>query len=186
MELKIKLCIFLGATIYLFFLGWYFSSQNNSNGTQWHNTEKYTTLNTTTFAASQAPAADEIFDSKLKVKMKRAPMFRRRKVVTPSNHHSKNNLSFSTTKYFQTQRFFAISPVGEGIHAVSNSKFTSFGAWGLMGIPMPNTSQQKNLQQNRTNHSTTYHLPAPMMGVTLPIDNNQENKANSTIIIPQL
>lgn len=178
MEIKVKTYIVIGATAYACFLGWWFKSGNSiqaaSNPSYVHSHEG----STCTSVAASAPQAEQVFDAKLQVKMKKSAKTRRRRSIARSN--SNRNIVSSMT-YFKSKRDYAITPVGGALHSVSQAEFRSFGAWGLIGSSTQQNQRRNNPQEQQ--QTATFALPMyPMLNY--PQQENTNHTENLPIVSP--
>lgn len=177
MEIKVKTYIVIGATAYACFLGWWFKSGNSihaaSNPSYAHSQE----VGACTSVAASAPQAEQVFDAKLQVKMKKSARTRRRRSIARSN--SERKLA-SGMAYFKSPRNYHITPVGGALHSVSQAEFRSFGAWGLMGTPTQHNPRRNAPEQQQ---GATFALPMyPMLNY--PQQDNTSHTENLPIVSP--
>ena len=92
---------------------------------------------------SAPPSADQVFDAKTAVPMKsvtaRRRAMRKRRSSMPM---AKSALGKRNSALYS----FGVTPVGGGLHLVSDAEFRSFGAEGLMYITMPQYLKRTNNQ----------------------------------------
>jgi len=184
MELKVKKYILIGAIIYLGYIGWYFQNNQGLIGIPWHPSNVYKEVrDVPTTNASTTPTADQIFDAKMHVPMKSTQASRRAR--TKAIHTQSQRLARSVTPraYTQSTRKKSITAVGEGLHTVSNAKFRSFGAWGLINPAQYNRAQRRAKQQQEEQQT-------PMMYMMFPAPNqdasNMQGGTQSMMIPPYI
>ena len=166
-----KRFLFIGAILYIGFLCWFFLKLNRGFKDEWHPSDIYNEVgdcsSTTTVSP---PAADQVFEAKTAVPMKsvtaRRRAMRRRRSGMPM---AKSALGRRNPSLYS----FGVTPVGGGLHLVSNAEFRSFGAEGLMYISMPQYLR-------RTNNNVTAPLQVVYPYMPMPLGDGASSAENTT------
>ena len=179
MSKRLRRFLFIAVVLYIGFLAWFFWGVKPRMNVPWSPSAMYNEVgdcSSTTTAAP--PTADEVFDAKTAVPMKsvtaRRRAMRKRRSGMPV---AKSALG----KRNPTLYSFGVTPVGGGLHLVSDAEFRSFGAEGLMYMSMPQYLR-------RTNHQVT--APVQMVYPYLPIlpdkqvSSNEKNASDNTVPTP--
>ena len=110
---------------------------------------------------SAPPAADQVFNAKTAVPMKsvtaRRRAMRKRRSGMPV---AKSALGKRNPGLYS----FGVTPVGGGLHLVSDAEFRSFGADGLMYMPMPQYIRRRNNEMVNPLPMVYPYMPIPVNG----------------------
>ena len=167
MSKRLRRFLLIAVVLYIGFLAWFFLGVKPGMNAPWSPSAMYNEVgdcSSTTTAAP--PTADEVFDAKTAVPMKsvtarrRAMRKRRSGMPVAKSALGKRNPSLYS---------FSVTPVGGGLHLVSDAEFRSFGAEGLMYMSMPQYLR-------RTNNQVA--APVQMVYPYLPILPDQQVASN--------
>ena len=170
MSKRLRRFLLIAVVLYIGFLAWFFLGVKPGMNAPWSPSAMYNEVgdcsSTTTTAAP--PTADEVFDAKTAVPMKsvtaRRRAMRKRRSGMPV---AKSALGKRNPGLYS----FGVTPVGGGLHLVSDAEFRSFGADGLMYMPMPQYLR-------RTNNEIVTSLP--MVYPYIPILPNQQASSDDS------
>ena len=179
MSKRLRRFLLIAVVLYIGFLAWFFWGIKPGMNAQWSPSAMYNEVGDCSSTTTSAPpAADGVFDAKTAVPMKsvtarrRAMRKRRSGMPVAKSALGKRNHSLYS---------FGVTPVGGGLHLVSDAEFRSFGAEGLMYMSMPQYLR-------RTNNQVT--APVQMLYPYLPILPDQQvasgekNASDNTVPTP--
>jgi hypothetical protein len=175
MNSKLRRFLFISVILYVAFLGWFFFGLKPSLSGNWRPSDIYNQVGDCPYASSSttAPATEKVFDAKLSVPMKsvtaRRKALRKRRSSMPV---AKSALGKRNPALYS----FVVTPVGGGLHMVSEAEFRSFGAQGLMYMPMPHHFKRDN------NHQPGAVMP--LMLPYMPSETEASVGSENAIIIP--
>ena len=182
MNIQLRRFLLIGATFYVAFLGWFFIGYKPNSGGKWHPSDIYNQVGdcSSVTASSTAPEADQVFGAKLSVPMKSATAhrkaLRKRRANMPK---AKSALGKRNPALYS----FAVTPVGGGLHLVSDAKFHSFGAQAGIYMPMPYYLKRNNNQTNQQQSLTLYpYLQLPNTQET--ITSSDTEAQNTPWVVP--
>ena len=182
MNVQLRRFLLIGATFYVAFLGWFFIGYKPNSGGKWHPSDIYNQVGdcSSVTASSTAPEADQVFGAKLSVPMKSATAhrkaLRKRRANMPK---AKSALGKRNPALYS----FAVTPVGGGLHLVSDAKFHSFGAQAGIYMPMPYYLKRNNNQTNQQQSLTLYpYLQLPNTQET--ITSSDTETQNTPWVVP--
>lgn len=162
MNIRLRRFLLIAVLLYVGFLAWFFYGVKAGLRNEWHPSDMYNEVGDCSSTTASVPAADQVFEAKTVVPMKsvtaRRRAMRKRRSGMPV---AKSALG----KRNPTLYSFGVTPVGGGLHLVSNAEFRSFGAEGLMYMSMPQYIR-------RTNNEMVN--PLPMVYPYMPILPNQQ------------
>lgn len=129
---NLKRFLFIGTILYVAFLAWFLTELKSNAVRNWNPSDIYSEVGDCSFSTttSPAPMAYQIFEGKLDVPIKKAKSRPRRR----SSSYSSVPMLLSP---LGQGRAYAVTPVGEALHAVSSAQFRSFGAGWMMYMSMP-------------------------------------------------
>ena len=171
--------LFIGAIVYRGFLCWFFLKLNKGLKDEWHPSSIYNEVGDCSSTTTSAPpAADQVFDAKTAVPMKsvtaRRRAMRKRRSGMPM---AKSALG----KRNPTLYSFGVTPIGGGLHLVSDAEFRSFGAEGLMYLSMPQYLK-------RMNNEVVTPLPMGYPYMPMPFDpqasSGEKNASDNIVSMP--
>lgn len=142
MNKRVRRFLLIGVVLYAGFLAWFFFGIKPNMDAKWTPADMYNEVGDCSSTTTSAPpAADQVFNAKTAVPMKsvtaRRRAMRKRRSGMPV---AKSALG----KRNPTLYSFGVTPVGGGLHLVSDAEFRSFGADGLMYMPMPQYLRRTN------------------------------------------
>lgn len=144
MNRSLKRFLIIGVLLYVGFLAWFFLGIKPNMNAKWSPSDIYNEVGDCSSTTTSAPpAADQVFEAKTAVPMKsvtaRRRAMRKRRSSMPM---AKSALGKRNSALYS----FGVTPVGGGLHLVSDAEFRSFGAEGLMYITMPQYLKRTNNQ----------------------------------------
>ena len=142
MNKSLRRFLLIGVVLYVGFLLWFFLGIKPGMNAKWTPADMYNEVGDCSSTTTSAPpAADQVFDAKTAVPMKsvtaRRRAVRKRRSGMPM---AKSALG----KRNPTLYSFGVTPIGGGLHLVSDAEFRSFGAEGLMYLSMPQYLKRMN------------------------------------------
>ena len=163
MNKSLRRFLLIGVVLYVGFLLWFFLGIKPGMNAKWTPADMYNEVGDCSSTTTSAPpAADQVFDAKTAVPMKSVTARRR----AMRKHRSGMPVAKSALgKRNPSLYSFGVTPVGGGLHLVSDAEFRSFGADGLMYMPMPQYLR-------RTNNEMVTSLP--IVYPYMPILPNQQ------------
>jgi hypothetical protein len=180
MNSKLRKFLFISVILYIAFLGWFFFRLKPSLSGNWRPSDIYNQVGDCPYASSSttAPATEKVFDAKLSVPMKsvtaRRKALRKRRSSMPK---AKSALGKRNPALYS----FAVTPVGGGLHMVSSAEFHSFGANGLMYMPMPQYFKRTNNNVSPSAQMLYQYLPMSINAQGSSVENSsQEN----VVVVP--
>ena len=176
MNKSLRRFLLIGVVLYVGFLLWFFLGIKPGMNAKWSPSDIYNEVgdcpSTTT---SAPPAADQVFDAKTAVPMKsvtaRRRAMRKRRSGMPM---AKSALGKRNPSLYS----FGVTPIGGGLHLVSDAEFRSFGAEGLMYLSMPQYLK-------RVNNEVVTPLPMGYPYMPMPLDqqaSSGERNASDNIV----
>ena len=164
MLVKAKTYILIGTIVYCLFLGWYVRTGRGLLNKSWHPSDIYNQVGDIPITTAAAPSAEKVFEAQTTVPVKSAVQSRRARTmaIRKATNASTPKSTPRRNKSILSKR--AITAVGEGLHTISNAKFRSFGAWGLINPVQQNYNKRRHAQKENIEHSSTMYLPT--MGAT--------------------
>jgi hypothetical protein len=179
MSKRLRRFLLIAVVLYIGFLAWFFWGIKPGMNAKWSPSAMYNEVGDCSSTTTSAPpAADGVFDAKTAVPMKsvtaRRRAMRKRRSGMPV---AKSALG----KRNPTLYSFGVTPVGGGLHLVSDAEFRSFGAEGLMYMSMPQYLR-------RTNNQVT--APVQMLYPYLPVlpdqqvASGEQNTSDNTVPTP--
>ena len=156
MNIQLRRFLLVGSILYLIFLGWFFFVFQSGMKNNWRPSDIYNQVGDCPVASghSPAPKADAVFEAKLDAPIKSVSSskrsFRKRRSAMPV---AKSSLGQGKSALYK----FSVTPVGGGLHLVSDAEFRSFGAEGLMYVPIP--QYLKRRVDGRSSTSTPFFYP---------------------------
>ena len=157
MSKRLRRFLLIAVVLYIGFLAWFFWGVKPGMNASWSPSAMYNEVGDCSSTTTSAPpAADQVFDAKTAVPMKsvtarrRAMRKRRSGMPVAKSALGKRNPSLYS---------FGVTPVGGGLHLVSDTEFRSFGAEGLMYMSMPQYLRRTNNQVNAPVQMVCPYLP---------------------------
>lgn len=179
MNKSLRKFLLIGVVLYVGFLAWFFLGVRPSLNAKWSPSDIYNEVGDCASTTTSAPpAADQVFDAKTAVPMKsvtaRRKSMRRRRSGMPkamSALGKRNSALYS----------FGVTPVGGGLHLVSDAEFRSFGAEGLMYVAMP-----QYLKRTNNNVTTPLQVLYPHMSMPLGVEvsSSDQKPMDNTVVTP--
>ena len=150
----------IGVVLYVGFLLWFFLGIKPGMNAKWTPADMYNEVGDCSSTTTSAPpAADQVFDAKTAVPMKsvtaRRRAMRKRRSGMPV---AKSALGKRNPALYS----FGVTPVGGGLHLVSDAEFRSFGAEGLMYLSMPQYIRRTNNNVNAPLQVVYPYMPMPL------------------------
>lgn len=180
MNSKLKKFLLIGVTLYVAFLGWFFLGIKPSLSQKWNPSDIYSQVGDCPYAsgATSAPESDGVFNAKLSVPMKSVTASHKaRRKRRSSMPKAKSALGKRNPALYS----FAVTPVGGGLHMVSSAEFRSFGANGLMYMPMPQYLKRTNNNVSTSTQMMYHYLPMSIDAQGSSVENSsQEN----VVVVP--
>ena len=162
MSLKLRRFLIICVVLYVSFLGWFFFGMR-VGAKEWRPSDIYTEVgNCPTTTTAAAPSADQVFDAKTAVPMKSVTARRRAK------RKRRSSMPVAKSTLGRDRAKFAVTAVGEGLHTVSSAQFRSFGAEGLMYLPMPQYLKRSNHHVENTPQMMYPYMIVPMLPGAFP------------------
>lgn len=188
MTIRVKTYVLIAVICYTLFLGWYLYKSQELSNTRWCPSDVYTQVGhiSETTASATSSSADQVFDAKVNVPMTSRSKHRianykrtgKRSVRMMALGRRKSSSSASVISPTNTRQ---ITPVGGGLHLLSNATFRSFGAWGLMS---PNYGRMR--RNNPTNTTQTLDATAiylyPWYMSPQPAEGTRETGSQSSMM----
>lgn len=144
MSKRLRRFLLIAVVLYIGFLAWFFWGVKPGMNDPWSPSAMYNEVGDCSSTTTSAPpTADGVFDAKTAVPMKsvtarrRAMRKRRSGMPVAKSALGKRNPSLYS---------FGVTPVGGGLHLVSDREFRSFGAEGLMYMSIPQYLRRSNNQ----------------------------------------
>lgn len=157
MSKRLRRFLLIAVVLYIGFLAWFFWGVKPGMNASWSPSAMYNEVGDCSSTTTSAPpTADGVFDAKTAVPMKsvtarrRAMRKRRSGMPVAKSALGKRNPSLYS---------FGVTPVGGGLHLVSDTEFRSFGAEGLMYMSMPQYLRRTNNQVNAPVQMVYPYLP---------------------------
>lgn len=157
MSKRLRRFLLIAVVLYIGFLAWFFWGVKLGMNDPWSPSAMYNEVGDCSSTTTSAPpTADGVFDAKTAVPMKsvtarrRAMRKRRSGMPVAKSALGKRNPSLYS---------FGVTPVGGGLHLVSDTEFRSFGAEGLMYMSMPQYLRRTNNQVNAPVQMVYPYLP---------------------------
>ena len=157
MSKRLRRFLLIAVVLYIGFLAWFFWGVKPGMNDPWSPSAMYNEVGDCSSTTTSAPpTADGVFDAKTAVPMKsvtarrRAMRKRRSGMPVAKSALGKRNPSLYS---------FGVTPVGGGLHLVSDTEFRSFGAEGLMYMSMPQYLRRTNNQVNAPVQMVYPYLP---------------------------
>ena len=179
MSKRLRRFLLIAVVLYIGFLAWFFWGVKPGMNAPWSPSAMYNEVGDCSSTTTSAPpAADQVFDAKTAVPMKsvtarrRAMRKRRSGMPVAKSALGKRNPSLYS---------FGVTPVGGGLHLVSDTEFRSFGAEGLMYMSMPQYLRRTNNQVNAPVQMVYPYLPV------LPdqqVASGEKNASDNTVPTP--
>ena len=170
MNIRLRRFLLIAVLLYVGFLAWFFYGVKAGLRNEWHPSDMYNEVGDCSSTTASVPAADQVFEAKTVVPMKsvtaRRRAMRKRRSGMPV---AKSALG----KRNPTLYSFGVTPVGGGLHLVSNAEFRSFGAEGLMYMSMPQYIR-------RTNNNVTAPLQVVYPYMPMPLGDGASSAENTT------
>ena len=168
MNIRLRRFLLIAVLLYVGFLAWFFYGIKAGLRNEWHPSDMYNEVGDCSSTTASVPAADQVFEAKTVVPMKsvtaRRRAMRKRRSGMPV---AKSALG----KRNPTLYSFGVTPVGGGLHLVSNAEFRSFGAEGLMYMSMPQYIR-------RTNNEMVNSLPMVYPYMPIPVNGDVSSSSN--------
>ena len=157
MSKRLRRFLFIAVVLYIGFLAWFFWGVKPGMNDPWSPSAMYNEVGDCSSTTTSAPpTADGVFDAKTAVPMKsvtaRRRAMRKRRSGMPV---AKSALGKRNPALYS----FGVTPVGGGLHLVSDAEFRSFGAEGLMYMSMPQYLRRTNNQVNAPVQMVYPYLP---------------------------
>ena len=176
MNKSLRKFLLIGVVLYVGFLFWFFLGIKPGMNAKWSPSDIYNEVGDCPSTMTSAPpAADQVFEAKTAVPMKsvtaRRRAMRRRRSGMPM---AKSALGRRNPSLYS----FGVTPVGGGLHLVSDAEFRSFGAEGLMYLSMPQYLK-------RVNNEVVTPLPMGYPYMPMPLDqqaSSGERNASDNIV----
>jgi hypothetical protein len=176
MNRSLKRFLIIGVLLYVGFLAWFFLGVKPNMNAKWSPSDIYNEVGDCSSTTTSAPpAADQVFEAKTAVPMKsitaRRRAMRKRRSSMPM---AKSALGKRNSALYS----FGVTPVGGGLHLVSDAEFRSFGAEGLMYMSMPQYLRRSNNQVTAPVQMVYPYLPI------LPdqqVSSDDRNTSNGTV-----
>ena len=176
MNKSLRRFLLIGVVLYVGFLLWFFLGIKPGMNAKWTPADMYNEVGDCSSTTTSAPpAADQVFDAKTAVPMKsvtaRRRAMRKRRSGMPV---AKSALGKRNPALYS----FGVTPVGGGLHLVSDAEFRSFGAEGLMYLSMPQYIK-------RVNNEVVTPLPMGYPYMPMPLDqqaSSGERNASDNIV----
>lgn len=178
MNVQLRRFFILGAFLYVAFLSWFFYELKSNSKEVWRPSVMYNEVgdcpSTNTTAA---PTADKVFDAKTVVPMKsvtaRRKSFRARRSSSRSiMAMAKSSISRLSPFAFRSSSSAASSRYrlsSDGVmYTTSSAQFRSFGAEGLMYLPMPQYLKRSNHHMENTPQMMYPYMIVPMLPGAFP------------------
>ena len=171
MNKSLRRFLLIGVVLYVGFLLWFFLGIKPGMNAKWTPADMYNEVGDCSSTTTSAPpAADQVFDAKTAVPMKsvtaRRRAMRKRRSGMPV---AKSALGKRNPALYS----FGVTPVGGGLHLVSDAEFRSFGAEGLMYLSMPQYIR-------RTNNNVTAPLQVVYPYMPMPVGPESASADNSS------
>ncbi len=179
MDKSLRRFLLIGVVLYVGFLLWFFLGIKPGMNAKWTPADMYNEVGDCSSTTTSAPpAADQVFDAKTAVPMKsvtaRRRAMRKRRSGMPV---AKSALGKRNPALYS----FGVTPVGGGLHLVSDAEFRSFGAEGLMYMSMPQYIR-------RTNNNVTAPLQVVYPYMPMPLDqqasSGERNASDNIVSMP--
>ena len=179
MNKSLRRFLLIGVVLYVGFLLWFFLGIKPGMNAKWTPADMYNEVGDCSSTTTSAPpAADQVFDAKTAVPMKsvtaRRRAMRKRRSGMPV---AKSALGKRNPALYS----FGVTPVGGGLHLVSDAEFRSFGAEGLMYMSMPQYIR-------RTNNNVTAPLQVVYPYMPMPLDqqasSGERNASDNIVSMP--
>ena len=179
MDKSLRRFLLIGVVLYVGFLLWFFLGIKPGMNAKWTPADMYNEVGDCSSTTTSAPpAADQVFDAKTAVPMKsvtaRRRAMRKRRSGMPV---AKSALGKRNPALYS----FGVTPVGGGLHLVSDAEFRSFGAEGLMYMSMPQYIR-------RTNNNVTAPLQVVYPYMPMPLDqqasSGERNSSDDIVSMP--
>lgn len=179
MNKSLRRFLLIGVVLYVGFLLWFFLGIKPGMNAKWTPADMYNEVGDCSSTTTSAPpAADQVFDAKTAVPMKsvtaRRRAMRKRRSGMPV---AKSALGKRNPALYS----FGVTPVGGGLHLVSDAEFSSFGAEGLMYLSMPQYLK-------RVNNEVVTPLPMGYPYMPMPLDQQassaERNASDNTVPTP--
>lgn len=179
MNKSLRRFLLIGVVLYVGFLLWFFLGIKPGMNAKWTPADMYNEVGDCSSTTTSAPpAADQVFDAKTAVPMKsvtaRRRAMRKRRSGMPV---AKSALGKRNPALYS----FGVTPVGGGLHLVSDAEFRSFGAEGLMYLSMPQYLK-------RVNNEVVTPLPMGYPYMPMPLDqqasSGERNTSDNTVPTP--
>ena len=157
MSKRLRRFLLIAVVLYIGFLAWFFWGVKPGMNDPWSPSAMYNEVGDCSSTTTSAPpTADGVFDAKTAVPMKsvtaRRRAMRKRRSGMPM---AKSALGKRNPSLYS----FGVTPVGGGLHLVSDTEFRSFGAEGLMYMSMPQYLRRTNNQVNAPVQIVYPYLP---------------------------
>ena len=178
MNSKLKKFLFISATLYVAFLGWFFLGIKPNMSRKWNPSDIYSQVGDCPYAtsATTTPSSDPIFEAKTAVPMKSVTASRKGKRKRRSSMPvAKSALGKRNPSLYS----FAVTPIGGGLHMVSAAEFRPFGAEGLMYMPMP-----QYLKRDNNNYQSSAGMPMILPYMAMPTESGAASGAESAMVVP--
>ena len=179
MSKRLRRFLLIAVVLYIGFLAWFFWGVKPGMNDPWSPSAMYNEVGDCSSTTTSAPPTSEgVFDAKTAVPMKsvtarrRAMRKRRSGMPVAKSALGKRNPSLYS---------FGVTPVGGGLHLVSDTEFRSFGAEGLMYMSMPQYLRRTNNQVNAPVQMVYPYLPV------LPdqqVASGEKNASDNTVPTP--
>lgn len=179
MSKRLRRFLLIAVVLYIGFLAWFFWGVKPGMNDPWSPFAMYNEVGDCSSTTTSAPpTAEGVFDAKTAVPMKsvtarrRAMRKRRSGMPVAKSALGKRNPSLYS---------FGVTPVGGGLHLVSDTEFRSFGAEGLMYMSMPQYLRRTNNQVNAPVQMVYPYLPV------LPdqqVASGEKNASDNTVPTP--
>ena len=179
MHTSLRRFLLIGVVLYVGFLLWFFLGIKPGMNAKWTPADMYNEVGDCSSTTTSAPpTADGVFDAKTAVPMKsvtaRRRAMRKRRSGMPM---AKSALGKRNPALYS----FGVTPVGGGLHLVSDAEFRSFGAEGLMYLSMPQYLK-------RVNNEVVTPLPMGYPYMPMPLDqqasSGERNASDNIVSMP--
>ena len=174
MNIRLRRFLLIAVLLYVGFLAWFFYGVKAGLRNEWHPSDMYNEVGDCSSTTASVPAADQVFEAKTVVPMKsvtaRRRAMRKRRSGMPV---AKSALG----KRNPTLYSFGVTPVGGGLHLVSNAEFRSFGAEGLMYMSMPQYIRRTNNEMVNPLPMVYPYMPIPVNGDISSFGNPMQENA---------
>ena len=179
MNKSLRRFLLIGVVLYVGFLLWFFLGIKPGMNAKWTPADMYNEVGDCSSTTTSAPpAADQVFDAKTAVPMKsvtaRRRAMRKRRSGMPM---AKSALGKRNPSLYS----FGVTPIGGGLHLVSDAEFRSFGAEGLMYLSMPQYLK-------RMNNEVVTPLPMGYPYMPMPFDpqasSGEKNASDNIVSMP--